>query len=244
MKSYFFFHLLVFVFPFTLQAQGELWGSNPQPFRYFFGHAAISQERGLHYYQNVAVFANQFQFGLSDNFALGIGVLPTLFFEADATPYWITPSLTFPTKKSYLHWGINATYLNALDFYSTDDNEGVGLAQGTVTLGQPNLQMTIGLGTAYQGDVFSSWCTFSLSGMARLGKKTYLLTENYILPFPEGRYGLLSLGGRSVFKRFTAIDYGVFAPVLPDVNWIPLPWVGVAVPFGVAVRERRAQKMF
>jgi hypothetical protein len=72
-----------------------------------------------------------------------------------------------------------------------------------------------------------------LSGMTRVGKKGYLLSENYYLGFGGGSsIGIISFGGRSVQKRL-AIDYGLILPLGTDIDsFIAIPWLGITVPFG------------
>jgi hypothetical protein len=72
-----------------------------------------------------------------------------------------------------------------------------------------------------------------LSGMTRVGKKTYLITENYYLSVGEGQsIGIIMLGGRSVQKRL-AIDYGLVLPVGTDLGeFLAIPWLSITLPFG------------
>jgi hypothetical protein len=68
--------------------------------------------------------------------------------------------------------------------------------------------------------------------MTRVGKKTYLLTENYLIGAGGSSFGLISAGGRSVQKKL-AIDYGLVFPIGMDIgSFIAIPWLGIAVPFG------------
>jgi hypothetical protein len=76
---------------------------------------------------------------------------------------------------------------------------------------------------------WSSAPILTLSGMLRVSKKTYLLTENFIFP-EEAELTLLSFGARS-FAGKVGIDYGLFIPVGAGI-FIGIPWLGITIPFG------------
>jgi hypothetical protein len=102
--------------------------------------------------------------------------------------------------------------------------------------------MTLGAGwsfSAYDSNwEWSDRITLMLSGMTRVGKKTYLLTENYYLSLGTGEsIGIIMLGGRSVQKRL-AVDYGLVIPVGMDLGtFIAIPWLSITLPFGKTKTE-------
>jgi len=77
-----------------------------------------------------------------------------------------------------------------------------------------------------QGGEWGSAPVITVSGMTRVSRKTYLLTENYF--FPD--FQLLSFGARSFFGK-VGFDYGLFFPIGADV-FIGIPWLGITIPFG------------
>ena len=58
--------------------------------------------------------------------------------------------------------------------------EGVsfGLGYGALTVGNRDKNLTLGAGWAFADSEWANSPTLTLSGMTRVGRKTYLLTEN------------------------------------------------------------------
>ena len=170
---------------------------------------------------------NQVSYGATNYLTLGAGVVPLFLFAGSPTPFWITPKLAIPIVKDKINLsaGMILGYLLGEDF-------GFGIGYGAVTVGGRDRNLTLGAGWAYADSRWAESPTLTLSGMTRVGKKTYLLTENYYIGTGNSSLGLISLGGRSVQKRL-AVDYGLVFPVGADIGtFIAIPWLGIAVPFG------------
>jgi hypothetical protein len=68
--------------------------------------------------------------------------------------------------------------------------------------------------------------------MLRVGKKIYLMTENYWIGTHDSSVALLSFGGRTVWPKIS-LDYGLIVPrTNGEIPFIALPWLGVAIPLG------------
>ena len=52
---------------------GEYWYPNPNDSRYLFAPSAFNLKKGEGYYQNTYLFINTFNYGITDNFSMGIG---------------------------------------------------------------------------------------------------------------------------------------------------------------------------
>jgi hypothetical protein len=117
------------------------------------------------------------------------------------------------------------------------DGSSFGIAYGASTFGTRESNLTLGAGwgfSAYDSNWdWSDRVTLMLSGMTRVGKKTYLITENYYLSVGEGEsIGIIMLGGRSVQKRL-AVDYGLVLPLGTDLGeFLAIPWLSITLPFG------------
>lgn len=214
---------------------GQYWFENPHPSRYFWGPSGYGLRKNEGYYQNIMVFFNQVSYGITDNFSMGVGTIPTFLFGAGFVPFWVTPKISIPIKEDVLNASLGGLYFNALGS-EADLEGGVGLLYGTLTLGSRDKNMTLGLGYGYDGSGLAKTPAISLSGMARVGRKAYLMTENYIIPFDGEVVGAISFGGRHVGRRL-AIDYGLIAPISSDGIPAALPWVGIVVPFGNTIRH-------
>ena len=207
--------------------EGEYWFENPHDTRYFFMTNGYGLEKGEGYYQNTWILFNQFSYGATRHFSLGAGVVPLFLFAGTATPAWITPKVAIPLAKDKINLsaGMILGYLLGEDF-------GFGIGYGALTVGNRDANLTLGAGWAYADSQWAEHPTLTLSGMTRVGKQTYLLTENYLIGAGGSSFGLISAGGRSVQKKL-AIDYGLVFPIGADIgSFIAIPWLGIAVPFG------------
>lgn len=205
---------------------GDFYFENPHATRYFYGPNGYGLRKGEGYYQNLWVMFNQVSYGFSDYFSLGTGVIPLFLFAGTPTPVWITPKFSIPLKKEKLNLGAGALAATIIGESETS----FGIAYGTLTYGSRDRNATLGAGWAYSNDAFGEYPTFSLSGMYRIGKKGYLLTENFLISTESETIGIISAGGRIVQKRL-AVDYGLFIPVGIG-EFFAFPWLSITLPFG------------
>jgi len=212
--------------------EGEYWFGNPHATRYFFGPNVYGLRKGEGYYQNTWILLNQVNYGITDHLQIGGGVLPLFLFAGSPTPVILTPKVSFPVVKDKFNLGAGLLFAHVLG-----DGSSFGIAYGASTFGNREKNLTLGAGwgfSAYDSDWdWSDRITLMLSGMTRVGKKTYLITENYYLSVGEGEsMGIIMLGGRSVQKRL-AVDYGLVLPVGTDLGeFIAIPWLSITLPFG------------
>jgi hypothetical protein len=206
---------------------GEYWPYNPYASRYFFAPNGYGLRKGEGYYQNTWIFFNQVSYGFSDNFSLGVGIVPLFLFEGTATPIWITPKLSIPLKKDRFNLGLGGLFA----VVAGEESASFGVAYGQATVGSRDRNISVGLGYGYAGDSWASTPTISLSGVYRTGKKFAIMTENYLFDTGDESIVLLSAGGRFIGKR-VAIDAGLVFPTATDGYFIAVPWLGITVPFG------------
>lgn len=211
--------------PEDLTKEGMYFEDNLQSTRYFFGPNGLGLKQGEGYYQNVWIFFNQVSYGFTDNFSLSAGTVPLFLFAGAPTPVWIVPKVSIPIKKDVLSVGAGGLFGTVIGL----EESTFGIAFGTFTVGNKNHNASLSVGYGMlQGD-WSSAPVVTFSGMTRVSKKTYLITENYFFP-AESTLTLLSFGARS-FAGKVGIDYGLFIPIGADV-FLALPWLGLTVPFG------------
>jgi len=195
---------------------------NLQSTRYFFGPNGFGLKKGEGYYQNVWIFFNQASYGFTDYFSVSAGVVPLFLFAGTPSPIWIAPKFSIPLKKDFLNFGVGGLFGTVLG-----DGSSFGIGYGTFTLGNRDHNLSVSLGWGMIEGEWSSSPVITVSGMTRVSKKTYLLTENYFLP---DNITLLSFGGRS-FAGKVGIDYGLFFPLNTGL-FIGIPWFGLTIPFG------------
>jgi len=207
--------------------EGEHWFSNPHATRYYFMTNGYGLRKGEAYYQNTWILFNQMNYGITKNISIGGGLVPLFLFAGAPTPVFITPKVTLPIVKEKFNVGAGAIL-----GYVLGESAGFGITYGAMSLGNRDNNLTLGAGWAFADGTWADKPTFTLSGMTRVGRKTYLLSENYYIAIEDASLGILSFGGRSVQKRL-AIDYGLFIPIGADIgSFIAIPWLGIAVPFG------------
>lgn len=208
--------------------EGELWFDNPHATRYFFMTNGYGLRKGEAYYQNTWVLFNQVNYGITNNISMGGGLVPLFLFAGAPTPIFFTPKVTLPIVKDKFNIGAGAIL-----GYLLGEDVGFGIGYGAMSLGSRDKNLTLGVGWAYADSEWANAPTFTLSGMIRVSKKTYLLTENYYIGMSQdSSIGILSFGARSVQKRL-AVDYGLFLPIGSDIeSFIAIPWLGIALPFG------------
>jgi len=202
---------------------GEYWFPNPQSTRYLFAPNAIGIRKGEGYYQNTWVLFNNVNYGVSNHFSIGAGTVPIFLFGAEALPLWVLPKVSVSTPQQNLHVAGGALLGGVVG----EGGGGLGLLYGNATVGSRDHNATVGLGYGYVGDEVSDRPVVNISGMTRIGKKTYLISENYI--FPDA--GVVSLGLRWAPENFV-LDVALFRPLEETGVLVAWPWLGVTVPFG------------
>ena len=205
---------------------GEYWFENPQSTRYFFAPNAMGIEKGKGYYQNVWIFFNNVNYGVSDNFSIGAGTVPVFLFGTFSIPVWILPKVSIPVSGDNVHLGVGGLLGGVIG----EGAEGFGLLYGTVTVGNRDNNLTAGLGYGYAGREWSNTPLINLSGMYRTGRTIYLLGELYVVPGVDGS-GLAIGGIRWAPERF-AVDFGLARPLSDAGGIIGVPWLGLSIPFG------------
>lgn len=210
---------------------GIYWFDNPHTSRHFWGPSGYGLRKGEGYYQNTWILLNQVSYGFSDNFTVGVGLIPLfLFGVTSVVPAWVTPKFSFPYQNGKGAFGAGTILGGALG----SDGEGIGILYGVNTFGTRERQLTVGLGYGYSTrGGFADLPTISVSGLARTGQKWAFVSENYCISSGSFTIVILSAGARYVGKSL-AIDFGGIIPLAGDMDQLfAIPWLSIAVPFGV-----------
>lgn len=206
---------------------GEYWFRNPQSTRYFFAPNALGIPEGEGYYQNAWILLNNVNYGATDHLSVGAGTVPIFLFGAEALPIWFLPKVSIPTPQDQLHLAGGAVFGGVL---GAAESVGAGLLYGSATLGGRDHNVTLGLGYGYADGGFTDRPAINVSGMTRVGRTIYLISENYFFPGVEDA-NLISFGLRWAPENF-AVDFALVRPLGETDGFIGLPWLGVTVPFG------------
>lgn len=205
---------------------GEFWFSNPHSTRYYFAPNALGIPRGEGYYQNAWIFFNNVNYGASDRLSVGAGTVPIFLFGVNALPIWVLPKVSFSTPQENLHLAGGAVFGGVL---AEEVSTGVGLVYGSATLGTRDHNATVSLGYGYTEGGFANRPTINVSGMTRVGRTLYLISENYFVAGVDGG-NIISAGIRWAPKNF-AVDFALARPLDAD-EIVGIPWLGVSIPFG------------
>jgi hypothetical protein len=208
--------------------EGKLWFVNPQASRYFWSPNGYGLRKGEGYYHNIWVLWNQFAYGLTNNFSIGGGIIPTFLFAGAPTPVFITPKFSIPLVKEKFNLGGGAILGTILG----ESESGFGIVYGLTTYGSRDNNMTLGVGYGFAGGEWAQRPLINLNGMARLSNRMYFLSENYYMRVDDENLMIFSLGGRWIIKK-AAVDFGLFIPAGSEVDeFVALPWLGFTIPFG------------
>jgi hypothetical protein len=223
----------------TITETGKIWFKNPNCTRYLFAPSAIPLKRGEGYYQNIMGAGNAVNFGLNDHVTIGGGLVGPLGAYINAKVGLKLGEL--------VHVGGGAIIGNGF-FPINGNNLGMGLGFAVITIGNYDNNITIGSGYGFlnaggQTDMMEK-PLFVANGMARLGKKYALVTENWVVnvqgdPFDRGFTSdshyetFFSYAFRHMGQKST-LDAGfVNTPGLIAKGWyIGIPYVGFVIRFG------------
>ncbi|MAO64462.1 MAG: hypothetical protein CL666_05635 [Balneola sp.] len=207
---------------------GEVWFENPHSTRYLFSTNGIGLKKGEGYYQNTWIFFNNVNYGITHNFSLGGGLIPTFLFGTTAVPIWIMPKASIPLVKDNLHAAVGGLFGGVV---GGGESFGLGLAYGVLTYGNTDNNLTFGMGYGYADGTWADIPIFTLSGMVRIKEKLYLISENYFVSADGSGIGLLSAALRWSPDNF-AVDFGLIRPTDIGGEFIGAPWLGISIPFG------------
>lgn len=205
---------------------GKFWFPNPQSSRYFWSPNGYGLKKGEGYYQNIWVLWNQVAYGLTDNFSIGGGIIPTFLFGAP-TPVFATMKFSIPAKKDKF----NIAAGGIAGYVIGEPEAGFGIFYGLATLGSPDANVTFGMGYGFAGGEWAQSPVINFNGMFRVSSRGYFITENYYLNAGGQDVVLLTFGGRLIIKQ-AALDYGLVIPIADIGQFVAIPWLGFTVPFG------------
>ena len=119
----------------TNKARQKLKSIPPQMI--IFSQTAFPIPKGVRIYQNIDLWWNSFDVGLSDNFSMGVATLLPFFID-------VRGKYSYKVNK-LLHVGLDINMVNLL-FFSNAEYEVHAFFNGTATIGKPKLYMNLSLG--------------------------------------------------------------------------------------------------
>lgn len=148
--------------------------SNEHDSRYFFAPSAFNLKKGELYYNAVYFVLHDIQYGVTDNFSMGIGT------SIAGLPIYLTPKLSFHLNEK------NVLGIGDMPMFGTWGTDFMGnLAYGVYTHGDVNGNFTLGAGHLWTNENEITNQTSSLvanfSALGRMSPYIFFLTENYIM---------------------------------------------------------------
>lgn len=206
------------------------------PSKYFLGGSAYNLNRGEAYYANTGIFFNEIIYGVTNNFSIGAGVIPLFLFNGSPTPLWFKAKLSYPIVENKIN--ISGGFI-AGSIFSRDEIEDIGIigaVYGIATFGSKHKNVSIGINYAF-GDRELSPPIITLNGKAKISKRTFLISDNFIYIDNSGynrENSLISiLGARTLFKGI-ALDYGGIIPIGDGLfeGLFIYPYLGIKIRIG------------
>ncbi len=188
--------------------------ANPHDTRYFFGPSAIPVKKGKGYYQNIFVFFNFANYGITENLSIGGGLefISTILGE----PIWfLTPKLGFQVADN--------VYLGGGAILAGFSSEGVAtLGYGAFTFGHADTNVSLGVGYGFFEGEISDSPAIMVSGTHRVSSSISLLSENYLL----SDVPYFGIQGIRLMSRKNSFDFGLIVSPAFSEEIPALPYVG------------------
>lgn len=173
--------------------RGQFWFKNPHSTRHIIGPTAFSLNKGEGYYQNLYLFGQSVNYGITPHISVGGGFEIASLIFAQEFPYmfFLTPKIGYELSPKW-HAGAGLLYVHIRNII--DENNNLGIAYGILTYGSYDNNATLGVGWGMHGNLkvdgntqktytdrgISPRPIITLSGMTRLSKRFALVTENWI----------------------------------------------------------------
>jgi hypothetical protein len=141
--------------------------------RYFFAPSSFNLQEGELYYNSIYFFVHDVQYGISDQFSLGMGTTIIGF------PFYLTPKITIP-------YSDNCRFaIGDIMMLGTWNSDFFGnLLYFTYTQGDEKNNVTLGGGYLYTSEGTrtgkSNAPVLNFSALGRMSDHIYFITENYI----------------------------------------------------------------
>lgn len=213
---------------------GQYWFKNPNATRYLFSPSAIPLKKGEGYYQNTYLVLNSFYAGVTNNIAVGAGIEFISTFSG--YPVFFATVKASGKIAEQFYGGGGIIWANAPYYDDNRDRISFGAVYGTFTFGNLNNNISVNTGFGYdQKNGMGEHPIVSMSGMARLSRKTFFITENWFVPITSYRnrsyYAVFSYGLRFSGEKISVDLALINSKDIAEELVVGFPFVGFAVKF-------------
>ena len=220
--------------------QGYLMKPNQHQYYYCLTPTGFNAPAGQSMIQNGMLALSQYQKTNQNGNTWGLGMIPLLLIGESQMPVWL-----FGHKRVPLWGRANRSFgvLNMGGFFvsiprpkgqESEDTNDLSFFYLNTTVGTPEKNLALGGFAAPTGFGKGKYPSgFSLHGLTRLGKRTCLVTENYVVR-TSSHWAPFSMSGCRFWKRRLALDCMFVLTKIPaslsgsgQSRFLFLPWVGV-----------------
>lgn len=223
----------------SLQAQqGIAYRNNPHAYWYFLTPTGFGPPPKKTFFQNGDLGAFQYQKTTFNGNTTTFGLIPTLLFGGDYMPIWVSGQLRMPIGGSRRQPSVVANlggFFLSLPKGSEDGNsQDFSLFYLNCSFGGREKNLAVGAAFAPTG--FGRGIhpqALTLHGLTRLGRRSCLITENYII-YDRGEWIPCTMSGWRKWNRQTAFDVALLLARVPAgssisarATWLPIPWLAL-----------------
>lgn len=198
--------------------EGVYWHKNPNPTRYLFSPSAFPLKKKERYYQNSCGILHTFQWGLTNNFSVGVGsdIITMLALQLNL---YITPKISFRIAEK-LHFAAGAIGAAIIR-----ENILAGLCYSVLTYGNTENHITIGGGYGVANyNIKSKSPILNLAGSKRINRNMGLITENWILLNGSKNCIVVSAGVRNILEKSSldiSLVYNNYIGTFFEIPFLP-----------------------
>lgn len=228
--------LLLFSFSHLMAQQGISYPSNPSSSWYFLTPTAFGPEPGKTLFQNAMIGAMQYQKTTLSGNTVAMGMVPTLLLGKNYMPVWLSGhhriKLGGNAKRPFTTLNTGAFFLSLPKEESQQTTEDLSVCYFNFSFGSKEKNFAIGaayMPTGFGEDV--NYQALTLHGITRLGRKSCLITENYVL-YSKNGWTPVSISGLRLWKKRSAFDLSVMAMRISANQrpsnkslWLAIPWL-------------------
>ena len=232
--------------------QGLAYYSNPHAYWYFLTPSAYGPAAKKAVLQNGLIAASQYQKTTKNGNTTTFGLIPTLLIGGDFMPVWVSAHGRFPIGGRLNHpktiVNLGGFFLSLPNVKASENNHDFSLFYLNFTFGSREKNIAIGAAIAPTG--FGDGIhpqAITVHGMTRLGRRSCLLTENYMV-HDRGTWIPCSMNGWRFWRGRTALDVAVLLTRVPAESsvsrkrlWLPIPWLAVHHTLRFDIFKREAE---
>jgi hypothetical protein len=213
------------------EAESKAWYPNRYAHHTGILNTAFSIPKGEGYYSSISILSHHYNYGVSDNFSLGVGGVWLVV----AGALHVNAKYTAPLGKNFrIGAGAFAGVGGTFGLFNSNGDGGrafFGLPYGVATFGTADNNGSLTVMRAVNRDINDEDFTtiIAISGQFRLGKGFQLVTDNFFSP--NSPSFVMTIGGRYIGKK---VVVGGSYPLVKVDDFVvpsttPLLFVGVPI---------------